>query len=212
VIPRKWYIRAILERATGATASSCEEPRRWPGNPGSAQARRADHPGVHARGNQPGLRGHAERGEPARPDPLLTRRLSRFGVRPTEQPSAKCQSKQLKPSRPRLVRCASFGPCGRRSVLRCELPSPTTYFVANRCGTARGGGFAGGARYSSAVKLRRSVSPFGFPPNAAECRSGLGFPTALARETRGGNGAPDRQISSKPSRRGETGRKLRLNN
>jgi hypothetical protein len=28
-----------------------------------------------ARGNQPGLRGHVERGEPARPDPLLTRRF-----------------------------------------------------------------------------------------------------------------------------------------
>jgi hypothetical protein len=26
----------------------------------------------------------------------------------------------------------------------------------------------GGGRYSSALKLRRSVSPFGFPPNAAE--------------------------------------------
>ena len=59
----------------------------------TTQARRTDHPRVFARGDQPGLRRHAQRREPARADPLLTvRRWRRVSTHGRELPPEACRA------------------------------------------------------------------------------------------------------------------------
>ena len=69
------------EADPGLAVRLVQRPARHPADardvqPRPAQARRADHQGVHARRSQRGLRGHAQRPQHPGPDPLLRRKLA----------------------------------------------------------------------------------------------------------------------------------------